>query len=105
MQRMKSPSCLPIERGAPRWQHRSSNACAMPVRSRQKTKGTEQILRESKTPSVSSELQAATYQQFLINISALPRRLSSGRLRSAKWVGSQVRCGDDANNRYVRNEV
>src|SRR5262245_41082660 len=67
MQRIQSPSRLPFERGALRWQQRSTKATTSRALSRHSTTGRPMIVRARKPSSPSSCDQAATYQQFLRN--------------------------------------
>src|SRR6185312_8808493 len=72
MQRTSSPSRRPSESGAWRWQQRSSRTITSPARLRNSTRGSLMIVRAIIPESGRSWLQAATYQQFLMNISGLP---------------------------------
>lgn len=70
MHRTQSPSRLPTESGAPRWQQRSSMATSVPSAVRYMRIGTPMMVRAKRPSPVTSFSQAATYQVFLMNMRA-----------------------------------
>src|SRR5436190_15039070 len=68
-----SPTSLPIERGAWRWQQRSSSATALPSMVRKSTTGSSRMIRRSMLRPTSWS-QAATYHALRTNMTDPPDR-------------------------------